>query len=86
MTRRVKAHIRLGIRSVSLAVRMKKPQILTYPLVNFAAYFSVKIHGVSPQTFVEFLHEIQRKPSAFLFFSAKKIFISCKGCFAAERE
>ena len=78
MTRRVKTHIRLGIRSVSppdQSPRCPHEETLG-PYLPIA-----KFRGVSPQNFAE----NPRRNNSFLVFSAKKI-ISRKGCSAAKRE
>ena len=71
MTRRVKTHIRLGIRSVSpsdQSSRCPHEETLgiTYPSRNFAEILReisrsvpAKCRGVSPRTFAEFLREIR---------------------------
>ena len=83
MTRRVKTHIRLGIRSVSPSDECPRcPHEETLgPYVPIA-----KCRGVSPQIVAKFLRELSRCFSAkfrgenprrnklFLFFSAKKLF------------
>ena len=94
MTRQVKAHIRLGIHSVSpsdQSPRCPHEEILG-PYLPIA-----KFRGISPRNVAEFLRELSRSFSAkchgensrrnksFLFFSAK-IFISPKGCLAPKRE
>ena len=62
MARRMKTHIRLGIRSVSPSEQSPRcPHEETLgPYLTIA-----KFRGVSPRNFAEFLHEIsRRKPSA----------------------
>ena len=98
MTRRVKTHIRLGIRSVSpsdQSPHCPHEETLGPNLPNLkflreiSRSVSAKCRGVSPQTFAEFLRDIsRRKPLAkqmiFIFLREKNI--SRKGCTAAKRE
>ena len=101
MTRRVKTHIRLGIRSGSPSDQSSLPAWSNLRFLpthrEISRSFSAKSRIVSPQNVAEFLREFLRSFSAefrgenprrnkwLLFFSAKKI-ISRKGCTAAKRK
>ena len=73
-----------------LAVRMKKPLVLTYPSRNFAELlrdishsFSAKCRGASPRFSANFRGENPRRNNSLLFFSAKKIYFA-QGVFRGE--
>ena len=79
MTRWVKAHIRLGIRSVSPSDQSPLHEGTLGPYLSIG-----KFRGISPRKFAEFLRKLLRSLStkfrrespwrnkSFLFFSAKK--------------
>ena len=102
MTRRVKTHMRLGIRSVSPSDQ--SPRCLHEETLG--PYLPIaKFRGVSPRNLVVCLREISRSVSANFrgvsprnfakntlgeisdfYFSPRKKYISRKGCTAAKRE
>ena len=90
MTRRVKTHISLGLRSVSLSDQ--SPRCPHEETLGSSVPIA-KFRGVSQRNVTEFLCKLSRSFSAKtlgeisnFYFSLQKKFISRKGCSTAKRE
>ena len=89
MTRQVKTHIRLGIRSVSPSEQSPRcphgETLLTYLPTHrkISRSFSAKSHGVSPRNLAEFLRELSRSFSAK--FRGESLGEICDFCFSPRK-